>query len=323
MERISLTYGYVRSRQMEGSYNCDPSIGAWPITYSRVMRGYGNIDESVWPYDTDGTSWPPNEPPNVDMLAKKNRIFAYQRIKNLDECKLLIYYYGGVNIAVEITGLWRTARGGRIRMPDPSDSIEGSHSFLVIGYDDSTGFLKFKNSWGVNWGDKGFGSLPYKYFQEAWFLFPASVQPELRCTVNKRVINWELASPLNHLLHGIEILGDDTDERIGWTFAAEYDGYLNVEELFVMPPFRRNGWSKILLQEMVGLSETLDTPLKFWISHADTGPENMRIIYRLARRADFVVSDADVRWASFEVVKREYPAWFYQSNGHHSSKARS
>jgi C1A family cysteine protease len=36
-----------------------------------------------------------------------------------------------------------------------------SHSVTLIGYDDSKQLLKFINSWGPGWGDKGFGYISY------------------------------------------------------------------------------------------------------------------------------------------------------------------
>ncbi|HMW03747.1 MAG TPA: C1 family peptidase [Leptospiraceae bacterium] len=40
----------------------------------------------------------------------------------------------------------------------------GGHAITLVGYDDSTNAFKFQNSWGVEWGDKGFGYIDYKYF---------------------------------------------------------------------------------------------------------------------------------------------------------------
>ena len=50
--------------------------------------------------------------------------------------------------------------------PTDLDSLEGGHAVLAVGYDDdhaSKGTLIFRNSWDVDWGDKGYGYLPYEY----------------------------------------------------------------------------------------------------------------------------------------------------------------
>jgi C1A family cysteine protease len=56
-----------------------------------------------------------------------------------------------------------------IPFPQPGDSVRGGHAVLVVGYDDShkigndSGALLIRNSWGINWGDNGYGWMPYTY----------------------------------------------------------------------------------------------------------------------------------------------------------------
>jgi C1A family cysteine protease len=63
---------------------------------------------------------------------------------------------------------------GMIPYPAAQESFEGGHAVMAVGYDDTivitnprdkiarTGALLIRNSWG-NWGDKGYGWLPYEY----------------------------------------------------------------------------------------------------------------------------------------------------------------
>jgi len=58
---------------------------------------------------------------------------------------------------------------GEIPFPERGDSVEGGHAVVAIGYDDKkvigkyTGAIMIRNSWGVKWGDHGYGWLPYAY----------------------------------------------------------------------------------------------------------------------------------------------------------------
>ena len=48
-------------------------------------------------------------------------------------------------------------------IPLPSGSIIGGHAVCFVGYDDTKQVFKFKNSWSKDWGDNGYGYLPYSY----------------------------------------------------------------------------------------------------------------------------------------------------------------
>jgi C1A family cysteine protease len=66
--------------------------------------------------------------------------------------------------------------GGSIPFPVRGERIIGGHAGIACGYDDdfrilnsnkgaieTVGAFKFRNSWGVNWGEEGYGWLPYQY----------------------------------------------------------------------------------------------------------------------------------------------------------------
>ncbi len=50
-----------------------------------------------------------------------------------------------------------------IPVPEAEESPLGGHAVLAVGYDDRRQALKIRNSWGEEWGDKGYGWLPYDY----------------------------------------------------------------------------------------------------------------------------------------------------------------
>jgi C1A family cysteine protease len=64
---------------------------------------------------------------------------------------------------------------GEIPFPSPRDRMEGGHAVVAVGYDDKkeirnehadkpeTGALLIRNSWGKEWGEAGYGWLPYEY----------------------------------------------------------------------------------------------------------------------------------------------------------------
>jgi C1A family cysteine protease len=64
---------------------------------------------------------------------------------------------------------------GGIPYPGDDESAEWGHAIVAVGYDDekkikntnntkeTTGALLIRNSWGKEWGDKGYGWMPYDY----------------------------------------------------------------------------------------------------------------------------------------------------------------
>jgi len=65
---------------------------------------------------------------------------------------------------------------GSFPMPDPGEPIVWGHAVAAVGYDDnleirntaypsivSKGALLIRNSWGAQWGNAGYGWIPYDY----------------------------------------------------------------------------------------------------------------------------------------------------------------
>ena len=56
-----------------------------------------------------------------------------------------------------------SATQGVVPLPQGTSKIIGGHAVCFVGYDDAKQQFKFKNSWGLGWGDRGYGYLPYQY----------------------------------------------------------------------------------------------------------------------------------------------------------------
>ena len=310
-KEFSAQYIFVRSRQLEATFPGDASTGTWPITCCRILRGWGVPTEDVWPYNGDASAWPPQEPPNVDAAAKPNRCGRYQRVRTLSECKAVLGLTElPVGVSLEITDKWGNAPGGRIPPPTATDVVRGFHSVLVHGYDDAKAEFSFQNSWGAQWGDGGHGYISYESFEAAWVEgwltdFPESwavdwpgnkMLPKSQSGVIER--GWGVPEHGGGIFHIREFVRDD-DERLAWAFAIQRSGFLEVEEFFVRPQFRRAGYGKKLMHLIGKLATVQGCSLKFWISYADTAPENLAMIEKLVLPLGLRVVQANVRFAPY------------------------
>jgi GNAT superfamily N-acetyltransferase len=174
---------------------------------------------------------------------------------------------------------------GKVPIPKVGEAAKGVHAVAVDGgYSNSGETLRFMNSWGVGWGDKGYGSLSRKYLErylvDAWLgrnvrvgLSRFTFRQLVRATNAKEFARvWMVQNPRErarfriygrsyrlHLYETLSILGSPVEIielrtgqgiRLGWAHlhhVGEYQPRTSIlKELFVWPPFRRRGYGAIL-----------------------------------------------------------------------------
>ena len=253
---ISVKYGFVRSRQLEGTYHGDAKTGVWPITCWRISFGWGAVRAIDWPDSTMESQWPPAEPEGLDRTAKRMRRGPYQRVITLGDCKRALAVGQLPIVSLRITEDWFQTERGVILDPRPGVESIGSHAVTFVGYDDISRTITFANSsWGHDWGNEGFGTLSYGYFEnmlvEAWITSDTSPTWTLAKSaaqfsnahepgaLDVREMVWGVRDIVRGgVVHCCEIYDLANDERIGWTLAVPRDGFLDIEDLFVRPAYR-------------------------------------------------------------------------------------
>jgi len=146
--------------------------GTYPRIAMKVLLNYGVCHESFWPYAPRQKSLPLK---GADIDAKMFKIKAYARLKSRLEMQRSLLINGPFLAGVKVYKSWfnkSVEKSGFIPMPKRNEQLMGGHAICIAGYDDKLGIFKFKNSWGSNWADKGYGYLPYaymnKYCSDAW-----------------------------------------------------------------------------------------------------------------------------------------------------------
>ncbi len=155
---------YYNERAMEGSINSDS--GAQIRDGVKSVANLGVCPETEWPYDINKFADKPT--PICYTDAKKCQAVGYQRLDstNLNQLRGCIasgfpFVFGfTVYDAFESP---EVAKTGVLNMPGPQEKVQGGHAVLAVGYDDAAQRFTVRNSWGKDWGIKGYFTIPYTY----------------------------------------------------------------------------------------------------------------------------------------------------------------
>jgi C1A family cysteine protease len=128
----------------------------------------GVCSEDKWPYAISQFAVKPAKPCYNE--ASDHQITSYQRIETLDQMRACLadgfpFVFGfSVYESFETPAV---AQSGKAPMPGPDERLLGGHAVLAVGYNDADKRFTVRNSWGPQWGIKGYFTLPYDYLANA------------------------------------------------------------------------------------------------------------------------------------------------------------
>jgi len=157
---------YYFSRLVDGSpLNEDTGISIRGGLKS--VQKYGACSENNWGYDIKRFT---EKPPEGAIKAATHHIpnFKYIRIpQNIVNIKQALFGGFPVICGIQIYTSFnsdRTKKTGIVSMPNQQKEANlGGHCVAIIGYNDQQRIFTLANSWGNDWGNKGFFTLPYDY----------------------------------------------------------------------------------------------------------------------------------------------------------------
>jgi len=161
---------YYDERQVEGTINDD--AGAEIRDGIKCVVSNGVAHENLWPYDVKTFTAQPT--PTVYLDAHRFEALTYERVRiasaDLKNCLARGFpVIIGISLfeSFESDG---TAQSGMISMPDiKNEEIVGGHCMYCVGYGQKPNTFTVRNSWGVDWGDKGDCYFPEKYIGSSLF----------------------------------------------------------------------------------------------------------------------------------------------------------
>ena len=141
-----------------------------------AVRDYGLPAETAWPYIISNYS---KLPPSIAfktqyniqnfmstyIASDNNLITNLQNVIGVLKKPIVI----GVTVYSSFEGS-AAAATGIIPMPvytgKHPETLLGGHAITLVGYNTTTQYFMFQNSWGTSWGQGGYGFLPYAYIQD-------------------------------------------------------------------------------------------------------------------------------------------------------------
>lgn len=130
-----------------------------------VLSEQGAVSLADMPYsDRNFTNSPPG---HLAPKARRYRIDYWRQvnIRDLKEVKAQLNAGYPVLIGAMIDEGFVKAKAGHVWKKSVGQTL-GGHAMVLVGYDDARQAVKLINSWGANWGDKGFGWVDYKFFPQ-------------------------------------------------------------------------------------------------------------------------------------------------------------
>ncbi len=173
---LSRLFLYYIERGLNGEIKKDE--GASLRDACKSINKVGVCEEKYMPYDVDKYSQPPSR--EAVTNASKYKITAYKSLGSLDEIKQsLALRQQPVMLGMDVYESFESeevARTGFMPLPGKDEKKMGGHAVLAVGYRDISkphglfgkvrshgGYLIVRNSWGKDWGDKGYFYMPYEY----------------------------------------------------------------------------------------------------------------------------------------------------------------
>lgn len=310
----TVEYFYLRMLELEGRHPAD--AGAWAATFHRLMVGEGQPpgDHPAATVEyAEGEPFPPS-PRVPSEVTRPGRWFFYQRLRTSTECERYLlahpdFHTPKPSVNIQLSTDWAAPPGGVIPMPNARTLLKFTHNVFLWGCRPERRLFLFQNTWGENWGYKGAGTLPYDYFDrycfDSWAMYHSAHDlalfrgSSLDSTGRSR---WSARDDEDYRRYGFDVWKLAENERLGWAFAVERDGAIEVEEFYVRAEHRGHGHGRWLGAQLVELARAKSLPLRAWVQFADSrreSPGTSEAMLSTLRRMNLRFRQSPVRWAAY------------------------
>ncbi|PIQ23768.1 hypothetical protein COW36_20530 [bacterium (Candidatus Blackallbacteria) CG17_big_fil_post_rev_8_21_14_2_50_48_46] len=180
--RFSPRFLWNMGRKMEGTLA--ENTGMMISDAQRILDAYGMMPDQSFPFPVLDPEQNPalfnqllTEQPNSAQIAEAKKFRFSQGWKQINTVSAMRTALADGKPVVFGIAVFRsigmTGPDGLIPNPGPNDEFLGGHAVVAVGYDNTRKVFIIRNSWGQEWGDKGYGYLSYDFFRSVLKVAPA------------------------------------------------------------------------------------------------------------------------------------------------------
>lgn len=165
---MSPLFVYWNERSLEGTIASD--AGAEIRDGIKVLNQIGAALEAKCRYSDNASKFKRKPGATAFTDAAKRKLATYLRCNSRVEVMSALATKKPVVIGFSCYASLETAevdKTGIVPLPKKGERMIGGHAICLTGYDTATGLFEFKNSWSADWGDNGYGYLPFGYLDDS------------------------------------------------------------------------------------------------------------------------------------------------------------
>ena len=183
---VSRLFIYYNARAAEGGDDIEDEGSVIQLVIESLQER-GACSEETWPFDPEAVNEEPSE--EAYQEAAQFLIEDTELVPtDITAWKTALAAGHPIIFGIKLFGSFdKQKKAGLVPMPSPKEAgreSHGGHAMLCVGYSDPDQVFIVRNSWGPEWGDKGYCYIPYRYlineeynFGDSWIIKRVDVLP--------------------------------------------------------------------------------------------------------------------------------------------------
>lgn len=214
MKDLSEAFLYYNSRKLDQGEAFDPNLdeGTTITSALKSLAEFGLPEETYCRYNEYVCSETPSQAAYDDAMVRK-LIKALNVERRVEDIKSAVAEGYPVLGSFSLCPSFNPSSNGLVSMPsqeeiaaiaDGTENMDkhNRHAMVIVGFDDRLQSFLVRNSWGADWGSKGYCYIPYDYISNQYLFNYACIIKEIQ------------SLPIVNIRKVVEMRVDDTDINI-------------------------------------------------------------------------------------------------------------